>query len=130
MKLPVSRWQRDLSDSTVLRNLGVGVAHSVIGYDSLLRGISKLEANPQRLLEDLDATWEVLAEAVQTVMRRYGIEQPYEKLKALTRGKGIDRESLQAFVESLEIPAEAESRLRALTPATYLGNATTQARKI
>ncbi len=130
MKLPVSRWQRDLSDSTVLRNLGVGVAHSVIGYDSLLRGIGKLEANPGRLAEDLDATWEVLAEAVQTVMRRYGVEQPYEKLKELTRGKGIDAASLKTFIESLEIPQEAKKALSRLTPGSYTGNAAEQAKSI
>ncbi len=130
MKLPISRWQRDLTDSTVLRNLGVGVAHSVIASDSLLRGISKLEANPVRLQEDLDATWEVLAEAVQTVMRRYGVEQPYEKLKELTRGKGISAESLQAFIAGLDIPEEAKQRLAAMTPAGYIGNATEQAKAI
>ncbi|MCG6865147.1 MAG: adenylosuccinate lyase [Thiogranum sp.] len=130
MKLPVSRWQRDLTDSTVLRNLGVGVAHSVIAYDSLLRGIGKLEANPQRLLEDLDATWEVLAEAVQTVMRRYGVEQPYEKLKELTRGKGISAASLKTFIDGLDIPENARQELARLTPATYIGNAAEQARTI
>lgn len=129
-KLPVSRWQRDLSDSTVLRNLGVGIAHSAIGYASLLRGIGKLEANPERLQQDLDATWEVLAEAVQTVMRRYGVEQPYEKLKELTRGKGIDAESLQAFIEGLEIPPAAREQLSRLTPASYTGNAAAQAKDI
>jgi adenylosuccinate lyase len=129
-KLPVSRWQRDLTDSTVLRNLGVGVAHSAIACDSLLRGLGKLEANPQRLLEDLDATWEVLAEAVQTVMRRYGVEQPYEKLKELTRGKGISAESLQSFIAGLDIPEDAKRELAALTPATYTGNAAAQAKAI
>jgi len=129
-KLPVSRWQRDLSDSTVLRNLGVGIAHTVIGYDSLLKGMGKLEADPVRLAQDLDATWEVLAEAVQTVMRRYGIEKPYEKLKELTRGKGIDAESLRAFIDGLDIPEEARDRLHALTPHTYIGNAADQARDI
>jgi adenylosuccinate lyase len=130
MKLPVSRWQRDLTDSTVLRNLGVGVAHCVIAFDSLLRGMSKLEPNPQRLLDDLEANWEVLAEAVQTVMRRYGIEQPYEKLKALTRGKGISAESLQAFIAGLDIPETARQELATLTPATYLGNAVALAKAI
>ena len=129
-KLPISRWQRDLSDSTVLRNLGVGIAHTVIALESLLRGIGKLEANPARTAEDLDATWEVLAEAVQTVMRRYGIEKPYEKLKELTRGKGIDADSLRAFIDGLDIPADAKQRLRGLTPAGYTGNAAEQARKI
>ncbi|HHH45242.1 MAG TPA: adenylosuccinate lyase [Gammaproteobacteria bacterium] len=130
MKLPVSRWQRDLSDSTVLRNLGVGVAHSVIAFDSLLRGVGKLEASPERLKADLDATWEVLAEAVQTVMRRYGVEQPYEKLKALTRGKGISAESLQTFIETLDIPEPAKRELAALTPAAYIGNAIEQAKSV
>jgi len=130
MKLPISRWQRDLTDSTVLRNLGVGVAHSVIGYDSLLRGIGKLEPNPLRLQEDLDATWEVLAEAVQTVMRRYGVQEPYEKLKELTRGKGIDAGSLRTFIDSLDIPEQAKQQLAALSPARYIGNAAEQARSI
>ncbi len=130
MKLPISRWQRDLSDSTVLRNLGVGIAHSAIGYDSLMRGIGKLESNPARLSEDLDATWEVLAEAVQTVMRRYGVEQPYEKLKELTRGKGIDAASLKSFIEGLEIPQEAKDALTKLTPGSYIGNAAEQAKSI
>ena len=130
VKLPVSRWQRDLSDSTVLRNLGVGVAHSVIGYTSLLRGIAKLEVHPDRLQQDLDATWEVLAEAVQTVMRRYRVEQPYEKLKALTRGKGISAESLQDFIDSLEIPQQAKQELSRLTPESYIGNAIEQAKSI
>jgi adenylosuccinate lyase len=130
MKLPVSRWQRDLSDSTVLRNLGVGVAHSIIACDSLLRGIGKLEANPARLQEDLDATWEVLAEAVQTVMRRYGVEQPYEKLKELTRGKGISAETLKTFIEGLDIPEQAKQELAGLTPASYIGNAIEQAKSV
>ncbi len=130
MKLPVSRWQRDLSDSTVLRNLGVGVAHTVIACDSLLRGIGKLEPNPARLAQDLDATWEVLAEAVQTVMRRYGVEQPYEKLKALTRGKGISAGSLKTFIEGLEIPEQAKRELAELTPASYIGNAIEQAKSV
>ena len=130
VKLPVSRWQRDLSDSTVLRNLGVGVAHSVIGYTSLLRGIVKLEVHPDRLQQDLDATWEVLAEAVQTVMRRYRVEQPYEKLKALTRGKGISAESLQDFIDSLDVPQQAKQELSRLTPESYIGNAIEQAKSI
>lgn len=129
-KLPVSRWQRDLTDSTVLRNLGVGVGHSVIAYQSTLKGISKLEVNPARLNEDLDNCWEVLAEPVQTVMRRYGIEKPYEKLKELTRGTGINQEKLQKFVASLDMPEEAKASLLALTPSTYLGNAAQQAAKI
>ena len=129
-KLPISRWQRDLTDSTVLRNLGVGIAHSTLAYQSTLKGIGKLEANPKRLLEDLDNCWEVLAEPVQTVMRRYGIEKPYEKLKELTRGTGIDRERLQTFVNALDIPEDAKARLLALSPASYLGNAAEQARRI
>ncbi len=129
-KLPISRWQRDLTDSTVLRNLGVGLAHSLIAYEASLKGIGKLEVNAARLAEDLDNSWEVLAEPIQTVMRRYGIEKPYEKLKALTRGKGIDRETLQTFIEMLEIPAEAKAELRAMTPASYTGNAAAQAKKI
>jgi adenylosuccinate lyase len=129
-KLPASRFQRDLTDSTVLRNIGVGVAHSVIAYEATLKGIGKLEADPKRLEADLDATWEVLAEPVQTVMRRYGVAEPYEKLKALTRGKGIDRERLLAFVEGLDIPEDAKARLRALTPALYVGNGAEQAKRI
>ncbi len=129
-KLPVSRWQRDLTDSTVLRNLGVGAAHSLIAYEAVLKGIGKLEGNPARLAEDLDATWEVLAEPIQTVMRRYGIEKPYEKLKELTRGKGIDRDRLRDFIEKLEIPQEEKARLLELTPATYTGNAAEQARTL
>ncbi len=125
-KLPISRWQRDLTDSTVLRNLGVGLAHGSIAYQSCLKGISKLEANPVRLDEDLNACWEVLAEPIQTVMRRYGIEKPYEKLKELTRGKGIDQNSLKIFIKSLKIPDAEKERLLALTPATYIGNAVQQ----
>lgn len=129
-KLPISRWQRDLTDSTVLRNLGVGLAHSLIAYEATLKGISKLEINTQRLAEDLDHCWEVLAEPIQTVMRRYGIENPYEKLKELTRGKGITPEALLAFIETLDIPNSAKAELRALTPANYIGNAITQAKRI
>jgi adenylosuccinate lyase len=129
-KLPVSRWQRDLSDSTVLRNLGVGFAHTTIALESALRGIGKLAADPDRLAADLDANWEVLAEPIQTVMRRYGVEQPYEQLKALTRGQRIGREDLDAFVAGLEIPAEAKARLKALTPAAYVGNASAQAKAV
>ena len=120
-KLPVSRWQRDLTDSTVLRNLGVGIAHGLIAYQSTLRGISKLEANHQRLEDDLNNTWEVLAEPIQTVMRRYNIEKPYEKLKELTRGKGISPERLQAFISNLDMPEDEKKRLLALTPANYIG---------
>ena len=127
-KLPISRWQRDLSDSTVLRNLGVAFAHSSIGYESLLRGIGKLELNTARTTEDLNASWEVLAEAIQTVMRRYGVEKPYEKLKALTRGQDIDAEVLKQFVDNLDIPEEARALIRDLTPSDYTGNAAEQAR--
>lgn len=129
-KLPISRWQRDLTDSTVLRNLGVGLAHSVIAYEASLKGISKLELNPVRLAEDLDSCWEVLAEPVQTVMRRYAVENAYEKLKELTRGKGISADALREFIDTLEIPESAKSELRLLTPAGYIGNASAQARRI
>ena len=129
-KLVISRGQRDLTDSTVLRNLGVGIAHSLIAYNSTLRGIGKLQINQQRLQEDLDNTWEVLAEPIQTVMRRYGVDSPYEKLKALTRGQGITREALLTFVDGLDIPEQAKATLRELTPANYIGNAGEQARRI
>ena len=129
-KLPISRWQRDLTDSTVLRNLGVGMAHSLIAYQSCLRGISKLEVNSQAMLNDLDNNWEVLAEPIQTVMRRYGIEKPYEKLKELTRGKKLDGAGMQAFIQTLDIPDEARQELMKLTPDTYTGNAKEQALKI
>ncbi|MEZ2746555.1 adenylosuccinate lyase [Halopseudomonas bauzanensis] len=129
-KLPISRWQRDLTDSTVLRNLGVGFAHSVIAYEATLKGISKLELNVQRIAEDLDNCWEVLAEPVQTVMRRYAVPDAYEKLKELTRGKGITPQALQSFVDELEIPDAAKRELKALTPANYIGNAVAQARRI
>ena len=129
-KLPISRWQRDLTDSTVLRNLGVGFAHSLIAYESTLKGISKLEINAQRLAEDLNNCWEVLAEPIQTVMRRYAVPNAYEKLKELTRGKGITPEALLGFVDALEIPEQAKAELKALTPASYLGNATDQAKRI
>lgn len=129
-KLPISRWQRDLTDSTVLRNLGVGFAHSVIAYEASLKGISKLELNAQRIAEDLDACWEVLAEPIQTVMRRYAIENPYEKLKELTRGKGISPEALLAFIDGLDMPAAAKEELKQLTPARYIGNAAAQAKRI
>jgi adenylosuccinate lyase len=129
-KLPVSRWQRDLTDSTVLRNIGVGFGYTVLAYDSCLRGLNKLEVNPARLAEDLDATWEVLAEPVQTVMRRYGIENPYEQLKELTRGKGITREALQQFIQGLAIPQQAKDQLLAMTPANYIGIAADLAKKI
>ncbi|CAG9466452.1 unnamed protein product [Pedinophyceae sp. YPF-701] len=129
-KLPISRWQRDLTDSTVLRNLGVGLGHSLLAYSSTMRGIGKLQINEAALARDLDATWEVLAEPVQTVMRRYGIPEPYEKLKALTRGQGISREKLQEFVAALEMPEDAKRALAELTPATYVGNAGAQARRV
>ncbi len=129
-KLPVSRWQRDLTDSTVLRTLGVGLAHALIAYQSALKGISKLEVNAAALDADLDANWEVLAEPIQTVMRRYGIEQPYEQLKALTRGQRVNRETLRAFIADLAIPEEAKQRLLAMTPASYTGNAAEQARRL
>ncbi len=129
-KLVISRGQRDLTDSTVLRNLGAGIAHSMIAYNSTLRGISKLEINETRLQEDLDNTWEVLAEPIQTVMRRYGVENPYEKLKALTRGHGITRDALLTFVNGLNIPEDAKASLRKLSPASYIGNAAEQAKRI
>ncbi|EXJ16086.1 Adenylosuccinate lyase [Imhoffiella purpurea] len=129
-KLPISRWQRDLTDSTVLRNLGVGVAHTQIALASALRGIGKLEADPERLAADLDANWEVLAEPIQTVMRRYGVESPYEKLKELTRGRRVGPQQLAEFVDGLDIPAEAKAQLAAMTPATYLGEAARLARAI
>ena len=129
-KLPISRWQRDLTDSTVLRNLGTCLAHSLIGFKSLQKGISKLEINEAKLLDDLDANWEVLAEPIQTVMRRYGIEKPYEKLKELTRGQGIDQTSMQAFIKTLEMPDEAKQLLLEMTPASYTGCAEVLAKNI
>jgi adenylosuccinate lyase len=129
-KLPISRWQRDLTDSTVLRALGTAFGHSLIALDSLLKGMGKLEVNPARLDADLDASWEVLAEAVQTVMRRHGLPNPYEQLKALTRGHGITRESMQAFIASLDLPTDARTRLLTLTPAGYAGLAARLAREV
>jgi adenylosuccinate lyase len=129
-KLPISRWQRDLSDSTVLRNVGVAFGYALIAYDACLRGLGKLEADPKRIATDLDQSWEVLAEAVQTVMRRHGVDQPYEKLKALTRGAAIDRAAMRGFIESLPVPPEAKARLLALTPADYVGLAATLARSV
>ena len=123
-KLPISRWQRDLTDSTVLRNMGVAFGYTLLGYDSCLRGLNKLEINPGKLSEDLDRSWEVLAEPIQTVMRRYGYENPYDTLKEYTRGKTISKESLQALILELNIPAEAKQYLIELTPATYIGKAT------
>jgi adenylosuccinate lyase len=122
-KLPLSRWQRDLTDSTVLRNLGPAFGHSVLAYDSAMRGIDKLEVNTAAIAADLDACWEVLAEPVQTVMRRYGIENPYEQLKELTRGKGINQVDLQVFIRGLAIPEDAKARLLEMTPSSYLGKA-------
>ena len=129
-KLPISRWQRDLTDSTVLRNLGTGFGHVLIALDSLKRGLSKLEINAAAMAADLDNNWEVLAEPIQTVMRRYGIDQPYEKLKALTRGQKIDAAAIREFVETLDMPDAARRELIALTPASYIGNAAAQARKV
>lgn len=129
-KLPISRWQRDLTDSTVLRNMGVGLGYSVIAFSSLEKGMGKLELNELRLSEDLEDSWEVLAEPIQTVMRRYGIEEPYEKLKALTRGNTMDQVTIQAFIDTLEISEDAKSELKKLTPDTYLGSAAKQAKDI
>ena len=129
-KLPVSRWQRDLTDSTVLRNMGVGIGYSLIAYQASLKGISKLQLNEARIAQDLDNSWEVLAEPIQTVMRRYGIEKPYEKLKELTRGQDMNKEVIQSFVATLDIPADARDELLAMTPASYIGNAIAQAQAI
>ena len=129
-KLPISRWQRDLTDSTVLRTIGVGLAHSIIAYQASLKGIGKLLIDRDRLLADLDNSWEVLAEPFQTVMRRYGIDEPYEKLKALTRGQAINAETLAAFVDTLDLPDDVKKELKKMRPDTYLGNAAAQARKI
>ena len=128
-KLPVSRWQRDLTDSTVLRNLGVAFAHSLIAYHALLRGLGKVAIDAKRLADDLDANWEVLAEPVQTVMRLHNVESPYEKLKELTRGKRVDAEGMRTFVSSLSIPEDAKKRLMELTPASYIGHAAKLARQ-
>ena len=129
-KLPISRWQRDLTDSTVLRNLGVSCAHCLISYSSISKGISKLEVNQDKLIDDLNEAWEVLAEPIQTVMRRYGVKNPYEKLKSLTRGKKIDAKILADFIGSLDIPEEAKEELRKLTPMNYIGDAIKLARDI
>ncbi|HWA11711.1 MAG TPA: lyase family protein, partial [Burkholderiales bacterium] len=130
-KLPVSRWQRDLTDSTALRNMGVGLGYSLLAYDACLRGLGKLEPDERRLAADLDPAWDVLAEPIQTVMKRYGIEDAYEQLKALTRGKGgIDRESLHAFIGTLQIPAAEKQRLLALTPGNYTGMAAALAKRV
>ena len=124
-KLPVSRWQRDLTDSTVLRNLGVGLGYSLIAYQSTMKGLNKLEVNEQHLLDELDQNWEVLAEPIQTVMRRYGIEKPYEKLKELTRGKRVTAEGMKQFIDSLALPENEKARLKEMTPANYIGYAVT-----
>jgi adenylosuccinate lyase len=129
-KLPISRWQRDLTDSTVLRNMGVALGYTLLAYDSLARGLGKLEVNPQALADDLDSAWEVLAEPIQTVMRRYALPNPYERLKELTRGKAITRESIQAFIETLELPEAEKQRLRELTPGNYVGKAESLAQRI
>ena len=129
-KLPISRWQRDLTDSTVLRNLGVSCAHCLISYSSISKGISKLEVNQDKLIDDLNEAWEVLAEPIQTVMRRYGVKNPYEKLKSLTRGKKIDAKILADFIGSLDIPEDAKEELRKLTPMNYIGDAIKLARDI
>ncbi len=129
-KLPISRWQRDLTDSTVLRNMGVGLGYTMIAYASLNKGISKLQLNEEKLAADLDSSWEVLAEPIQTVMRRYGIEEPYEKLKALTRGNVMDQSTIQQFIDTLDMPEQAKSELKALTPGAYTGSAEQQARDI
>ncbi len=120
-KLPVSRWQRDLTDSTVLRNLGVALGHSLLAYDSSLKGLGKLEVNAERIGSDLDQAWEVLAEPIQTVMRRYGLPQPYEQLKALTRGQGMTQDTMRGFIKGLDLPAADQARLLAMTPASYIG---------
>lgn len=129
-KLPISRWQRDLTDSTVLRNVGVALGHALLGFDACLRGLGKLEVDRERLAHDLAANQEVLGEAIQTVMRRYGVPNPYEQLKALTRGRSISAEDLARFIDTLEIPAEARERLRGLTPADYVGKAIELARRV
>jgi adenylosuccinate lyase len=129
-KLPISRWQRDLTDSTVLRNMGVALGYALLAYDSLARGLGKLEVNPQALADDLDSAWEVLAEPIQTVMRRHALPNPYERLKELTRGKAITRESIQAFVQTLELPDDDKARLLAMTPGNYIGKAVELAQRI
>ena len=129
-KLPISRWQRDLTDSTVLRGLGTAFGHTLVALESLRKGLGKLTVNADRLAADLDASWEVLAEAVQTVMRRHGLPEPYEQLKALTRGRGINRESMREFIEALDLPSDDKARLLALTPATYTGLAGKLARDL
>jgi adenylosuccinate lyase len=129
-KLPISRWQRDLTDSTVLRNMGVGMGYSLIAYQASMKGISKLLVNEERIAQDLDNAWEVLAEPIQTVMRRYGIEKPYEKLKEFTRGKAITQDAVGEFIATLDLPQSAKDELNAMTPASYIGNAIAQAKAI
>jgi adenylosuccinate lyase len=130
-KLLISRWQRDLTDSTVLRNLGVGLGHSLLAYQSTLRGIGKLVVSEDKLAADLDASWEVLAEPIQTVMRRYGVPEPYEKLKAFTRGQTVNKDSMLQFLDQIEgLPEDAKQELRQLSPSGYIGNAPSQAKDI
>ena len=130
-KLPVSRWQRDLTDSTVLRNMGVALGHTLLSYESCSKGLNKLESNPDRLAEDLRDAWEILAEPIQTIMRRYGLPNPYEQLKELTRGKeSISKETIRKFIDGLAIPDKEKKRLRDLTPQNYIGKATELARNI
>jgi adenylosuccinate lyase len=129
-KLPISRWQRDLSDSTVLRNVGSAFGYALLGFISCRQGLARLAVDPARLAADLDANWDVLAEPVQTVLRRYGVANAYERLKELTRGKGITRDALHAFLDGLQSPADARTRLKALTPATYIGKAAELARRV
>jgi adenylosuccinate lyase len=130
-KLPISRWQRDLTDSTVLRNIGVALGYSLLGWRSLQQGLERIDVDAERLDADLDANWEVLAEAIQTVMRRYGIADPYEQLKALTRGRDdITRDALHAFIDALAIPDDSKARLKAMSPATYIGKAIDLAKRV
>ena len=129
-KLPVSRFQRDLTDSTVLRSLGTAWGHSLVALESMQRGLGKLSVDPQRMAAELDAAWEVLAEAIQTVMRRYGLPEPYEQLKSLTRGRGIEREALREFVAKLQLPRQVRERLLAMTPGDYIGLAEKLAREV
>jgi adenylosuccinate lyase len=129
-KLPISRWQRDLTDSTVLRNIGVALGYSVLAHQSLMTGLNKLELNEEALAQDLDAAWEVLAEPIQTVMRRYGVPGAYEKLKEVTRGKSVTKEALHGLIVSLDIPQADKDRLLALTPARYIGQAVALAQRV
>ena len=129
-KLPISRWQRDLTDSTVLRNMGVALGYALLGLDSLARGLDKLEVNADALAADLDKAWEVMAEAVQTVMRRHGLPEPYEQLKAFTRGQPMTQALMQGFVAALALPADEKARLLSMTPASYIGLAAELARRV